>query len=503
MADGGLCVADTVRDIRPQSGPQEAFLASSADIAIAGGAAGGGKSFALLMEAVRHIAVEGFGAVVFRREGPQITNEGGLWDTSMKLYPLLGAKPKSTTLEWKFAKGNKVRFAHMEQVKDKLAWDGSQIPLVGFDQLEHFAAEQFWYMLSRNRSTCGVRPYIRATCNPVPEDDPIGGWLATLLAWWIDQETGYPIWERSGVIRWFVRLNDVIEWGDSKQEILDRHPEMSEEDLRPKSFTFIPSKLEHNPILMKADPDYKANLLGMPYVERERLLGGNWKVRAAAGAVFNRAWFEVVDHVPECQWVRGWDKAGTAGAGDFSAGVKIGRAADGNFFVVDVQRGQWSALKRNQKMAMTAEGDGIECEIEIEQEPGSAGKESKETSIRELAGYSVRARPATGDKVTRAGPFAAQCEAGRVKILRAGWNDAYLTELHNFPDGVYDDQVDASSVAFNRLALRPAALTFYGLEQAPSEQEQAQIEAQRLKDAEQAVLDDINTYGAYMGGGIH
>lgn len=489
-----------VRTIGPQSGPQEAALASSADIAIMGGAAGGGKTFALLLEALRYTDVPEFGAVIFRREGPQITNQGGLWDESMQLYPLVGAKPKMTTLEWKFPKGAKVRFAHMEQEKDRFAWDGSQVPLIGFDQLEHFAAIQFWYMLSRNRSACGVRPYIRATCNPVPEDDPIGGWLAQLLAWWIDQETGYPIWERSGVIRWFVRLDDVIEWADSKREILDRHPEMREEDLQPKSFTFIPSKLEHNQILMKADPGYKASLLAMPYVERERLLGGNWKVRPAAGAVFNKAWFEVVSSVPECQWVRGWDKAGTAGAGDFSAGVKIGRAADGNFFVVDVRRGQWSSLKRNQMMGTTAASDGIECEIEIEQEPGSAGKESKETSIRELAGYSVRARPATGDKVTRAGPFAAQCEAGKVKILKGAWNDAYLTELHNFPDGVYDDQVDASSVAFNRLSLRPAGLTFYGLEQAPTEAEQQQLEKERIAEAERVVRESIMAHGCYLPG---
>lgn len=489
-----------MRDIRPQSGPQEAALSSDADIVILGGAAGGGKTFALLLEALRHKDVPTFGAVIFRREGPQITNQGGLWDESMKLYPLLGATPKQTTLEWKFPLKAKVRFAHMEQEKDRFTWDGAQIPLIGFDQLEHFASIQFWYMLSRNRSMCGVRPYIRATCNPVPEDDPVGGWLAKLIAWWIDQETGYPIWERSGVIRWFVRLNDEIEWADSREELIARHPEVPAEDLQPKSFTFIPSKLEHNPLLMKANPEYRANLLGMPYVERERLLGGNWKVRPAAGAVFNRGWFEIVDHVPECVWVRGWDKAGTAGAGDFSAGVKIGMDAKGNFFVVDVRRGQWSSLKRNQMMVTTAEGDGIDCAIDIEQEPGSAGKESKETSIRELAGYSVRARPATGDKVHRAGPYAAQCEAGRVKILRGPWNEAYLTELHNFPDGVYDDQVDASSIAFNRLVLRPAPLTFYGLEQAPTDAEQEKLQQDRLEEAARVVQEQILLHGAYFPG---
>jgi len=123
-----------VNAIRPQPGPQEAFLASPADIVIYGGGAGGGKTHALLMECVRHSGVKNFGAVIFRRQSVQITNEGGLWDSAMAMYPLIGARPvKSPTLCFVFPSGAKVTFAHLNQESDVLGWQGAQIALLAFD----------------------------------------------------------------------------------------------------------------------------------------------------------------------------------------------------------------------------------------------------------------------------------------------------------------------------------------------------------------------------------
>jgi hypothetical protein len=286
--------------IRPQAGAQERFLGSSADIAIYGGTAGAGKTYALLLEPLRHISNPNFGAVIFRREYPQIVNEGGLWDESEMLYNYIGARPRKTTSEWIFphptmrnTDGAKIKFAHMQYDGDRFAWNGSQIPLIGFDQAESFTEIQFFYMLSRNRSMCGVRPYIRCTCNPVPADDEVGGWLHRFISWWIDEETGYPQWHRSGVLRWFIRVGDEMVWADTREELVEQDPKC-----QPKSVTFIPGKLEDNPALMEADPGYKANLMALPFVERERLLGGNWKVRPTAGNVFNRSWFNIVDCIP-------------------------------------------------------------------------------------------------------------------------------------------------------------------------------------------------------------
>jgi predicted phage terminase large subunit-like protein len=433
--------------IRPQPGPQTRFLASPADITIYGGAAGGGKSWGLLLEPVRHKAVPGFTCTIFRRSYPQIMQQGGLWDQSLRVYPLAGARPRKHDLSWDFGTGSSIRFAHLQHSDSYLDWHGAEIALLGFDELTLFEEKQFWYLLSRNRSISGVRPYVRATTNADADS-----WVAQLIAWWIDQETGLPIPERSGVLRWFIRYNEELLWADSREELLALHPEMP-----PKSLTFIPAKLSDNQILMATDPGYLANLLAMPLVERERLLGGNWKIKPSAGKVFNRDWFKIVEAAPvglsQCRY---WDKAGTEGEGAFTAGVLMGRDIEGRYFVLDVIRDQWSSGRRNEVIRQTAQLDGYGVEVWVEQEPGSGGKESAEISIRELAGWNVHAERVTGDKVSRSAAFSAQCEARNVCLLNnpnRNWIGPFLDELHAFPTGKFKDQVDAASGAFNKLAM--------------------------------------------------
>lgn len=435
--------------IRPQPGPQETFLGSSADIAIYGGAAGGGKTWALLMEPLRHIANPGFGAVFFRRSTVQVRNEGGLWDESEKLYPIIGATPREHVLSWEFPTGATVSFAHLEHDKTVLNWQGSQIPLICFDELTHFSQKQFWYMVSRNRSMCGVRPYIRATCNPDADS-----WVAEFIAWWIDQETGLPITERAGVVRWFVRINDALVWADDPAELEEKHP-----GIPPKSATFIPAKLTDNAALMAADPGYMANLLALPKVERERLLGGNWKIRAAAGLLFKRSWVTVVDAAPiDLRMIRGWDLAGTpkveGNDPDWTAGTKIGVSrSTGRYIVLHHVRDRDTPHKVEALIANTASQDGHDVEVSLPQDPGQAGKAQVATLIKMLAGYTARSSPETGDKATRFGPFSAQCEAGNVDVLRGAWNEEWFVNLESFPDAAHDDDADSTARAFNTLTL--------------------------------------------------
>lgn len=435
--------------IRPQPGPQETFLGSSADIAIYGGAAGGGKTWALLMEPLRHIANPNFGAVFFRRTTVQVRNEGGLWDESEKLYPVIGAAPKEHVLSWEFPSGASVSFAHLEHDKTVLNWQGSQIPLICFDELTHFSQKQFWYMVSRNRSMCGVRPYIRATCNPDADS-----WVAEFIAWWIDPETGLPIPERAGVVRWFVRINDTLIWADYPAELEEKHP-----GIPPKSATFLPAKLTDNAALMAADPGYMANLLALPKVERERLLGGNWKIRAAAGLLFKRSWVKVVDAAPTDLVIwRGWDLAGTPKVDgndpDWTAGTKIGKSkATGRYIVLHHVRERDTPHKIEALIENTASQDGRDVSISLPQDPGQAGKAQVATLIKMLASYTARATPETGDKETRFGPFSAQCEAGNVDVLRGPWNEEWFMNLEAFPDATHDDDADSTARAFNTLSL--------------------------------------------------
>lgn len=405
------------------------------------------NSFGLLLEAIRNYHRPGFYGVIFRRESTQIRNAGGLWDQSEQVFPYLSATGSRAMLSWTFPSRARIQFSHLEYEKDKLGWMGTEIAFLGFDELCHFTEGQFWYLLSRNRSTCGVRPYVRATCNPDPDS-----FVARLIAWWIDPETGLPIPSRAGVVRWFIRVHDEIVWGDSVKDLQAIHPKAL-----PKSLTFIPSSIHDNPILLEKDPGYLANLHALPLVERERLLGGNWKVRATAGTVFRREWFQVVDAAPaEAKRIRYWDRAGSEVSAanhdpDWTAGVRLARASNGLYYVEDVCRFRGNPTTVEQRIKAVASQDGGHVRIGIEQDPGQAGKAEAGYHVRALAGYNVQTYTATKDKVTRAGPASAQAGAGNIKLVRGPWNEAFLTELENFPDGNHDDQADGFSGACNAL----------------------------------------------------
>lgn len=172
------------------------------------------------------------------------------------------------------------------------------------------------------------------------------------------------------------------------------------------------------------------------------------------GGMFKRAWFPIVRAVPAgTKFVRGWDLAATEGAGDWTAGVKIGRQKNGRFIIANVVRDQKSAAGVERLLTNTASQDGYQCEQSLPQDPGQAGKQQASYYIGKLAGYTAHATTESGDKETRANPLSAQAEAGNVDILEGDWNDTFLDELCVFPNGEHDDQVDGASRAFNTLAL--------------------------------------------------
>ena len=265
----------------PNSEPQKMFLNCDADIAIYGGSAGSGKSFAELLLASLHVSNPRFGAVIFRRTIKQVKDEGGIWDQSAELFPLIGATPNLSGMFWKFPSGANVQFAGIETEASKLTYQGSQICYILFDELTHFSESMFFYMMSRNRSTCGVKPRMRATTNPEP------GWVKKLLAPWVDRK--YPIPAKSGELRWFIRENNEIKWvpkpvdrgactdgpnleGCYKDGCLKCFPPE-------KSITFIRASIYDNRDLLKVNPEYLSNLQALHDVDRKRLLEGDWDAK--------------------------------------------------------------------------------------------------------------------------------------------------------------------------------------------------------------------------------
>ena len=218
------------------------------------------------------------------------------------------------------------------------------------------------------------------------------------------------------------------------------------------------SRLDDNQELLKVNPGYKANLEAMSIIERERLLHGNWKIKAAAGLFFKRTQLgEILERVPQdvIQWVRCWDLAATEktpeGDPAFTAGVLIGKRKNGRYIVADVINKQMSAADVRKTIKLTAQADRAaykRVRVRLPKDPGQAGKEQAESYIKFLSGFDVVTVAETGSKEARAEPMAAQWQAGNFDILYGPWNEEYLYQLENFPDSKFKDMVDASANAF-------------------------------------------------------
>ncbi len=441
--------------IAPQTGPQSAFLASAADIAIYAGAAGAGKTFAGLISLAMGVHLRGYTGVAFRRTAPELTGGGSVWAESRKLYPSLGGVPREgRTLDWTFPSGATIEFRHLQHEADVESHNSKQYAQVLFEELTTFEESQLWYLYSRCRSTSGVQPFMRATCNPDPDS-----FVRRLIDWWIDPVTGTIIPGRSGSLRWFVRNeNDgKIEWGDSRQEMQHRYPGSA-----PKSLTAIRATLDDNQALLRLDPEYRERLMALPITQRRRLLDGDWNARIAEGALFRRQWFKVVDNYdgPITRRVRAWDRAASEPSEsypdpDWTEGARIALSERNDLVVEDFASiratpgGVWDFMRD------TAQGDPTPTTQVLFIDPGAAGKSDDYTARRELIGHHVKSHPARTDKVSMAELWSPLAERGLVYVLRASWNESFFRQAEAFPSKGHDDKIDAVSLAVIELGLRP------------------------------------------------
>lgn len=434
----------------PQEGPQTTFMNTDADIIFYGGAAGGGKTYAILLECLRYInRIKNFGGVIFRRTIPQIKAEGGIFDESMKIFPFFGAKPNMSELYWRFPKGATISFSHLEHEKNVLDWQGSQIAFIGFEELTHFTKRQFFYMMSRNRSNCGVIPYIRATMNPEKNS-----WIRAFIDWWIFPK-GHPLAgtadpSRSGVVRYFIIEDDVVIWKDRREEFDD--------PTQAKSFTFIAASIMDNKILMEKNPEYLANLKALPRVEREKLLGGNWDAEESPGDYFKKENFRILKERPRNikRVIRYWDRAASeSDTADWTVGLLLAELDTKVWVIMDIVRFRATPGKVLEKVKnITAQDQaefGWKYWVGIEEDPGQAGKAEAEYFVSQLAGYVIKLNKVTQKKEVRATPVSSQTDVGNIYVVEGKWNDEFFTEAGSFPLGVHDDQVDALSGAFQVL----------------------------------------------------
>ena len=219
---------------------------------------------------------------------------------------------------------------------------------------------------------------------------------------------------------------------------------------------FMPSKISDNPSL-----DAEAYIKGLnelDYVERARLLDGNWDIREEGG-MFKKEWFQITGVIPEgLKTVRYWDLAATvktkSNDPDWTVGALVGMK-DGRYFILDIQRLRGTPYEVEKKIVDTAQRDGVGTAIIMEQEPGSAGVNVIDHYSRTvLQGYNFRGQRASGSKQERASVFSAASESSNVFMMRAGWNSILIDECEVFPYGGHDDQVDAVSGAMQALVAR-------------------------------------------------
>lgn len=409
---------------------QRAALACGAYELFLGGAAGPGKSEYLVVAPLRWVGHPTFRAVLFRNTFPELQRT--LIEKSRRLYPSVGGVYNEARHAWTFPSGASVEFAYLESDRDVHRYQGAEFQFVGFDELPHFTEYAYRYMQSRLRSAAGVPIRLRATGNP---DGPHLEWVRARFAAWIDGAV--PM----GEARWF----------SPDGEIVDRSAEHA------LSRCYIPGRLRDNPYL---PPEYVAQLMALDPVTRAKLLDGDWDACVGEGKLFHRDWWQYLDAAPACtRKVRAWDFGATVD-GDPTEGVLIGDrgpSASPRWVVLDVVTLRGGPTEVHATVKRTAEMDGRGVIVCIPQDPGQAGIDQARTFQRELAGWTVKVRRPSADKVVRAGGFSSQAGARNVALLRAPWTPSYVGQLHGFPDAPHDDKVDASSDAFAELASVGAA----------------------------------------------
>lgn len=396
---------------------QAVFLAQACREAFFGGAAGGGKSDALLMAALQYVDLPGYSAILFRRTYADLALSNALMNRADEWLRGTGAVWRAKDKVWRFPSGATLTFGYLDNENDKYRYQSAEFQFIGFDELTHFAETQYTYLFSRLRRNAGspVPLRMRSASNP------------------------------GGVGHEWVKAR-FVDGGLGRRERV-----------------FVPSRLADNPSI---DADkYAQSLAELDPVTRAQQLHGDWDVRSS-GNMFKREWFGYVDldaeQWAETRWVRFWDLAGTAerpgqaAVQAYTAGALVGMRPDGRYVVGDMLRKRLDPGGVQALVLATAERDGPSVAIRQEQEPGSAGKFVVADFAQKLAAYDYRGVPSTGSKEERARPLSAAASNGIVDLVRGQWTGAFLDELEAFPQpGVTRDQVDAASGAYTELTSGP------------------------------------------------
>jgi len=393
---------------------QKVFLRTYSLEALFGGAAGGGKSSALLMAALQYVDVPNYSAILFRRTYADLALPGAIMDRFITwMAPYDDVRWNSNNYTAVFPSGARISFGYLNNSQDYLRYKGAEFQFIGMDEVTEIRESDYRYLFSRLRRPASgplsqVPLRMRAASNPAPN---------------------------------WVRQRFIVEGKETGR-------------------IFVPSKLTDNPGIDAAS--YRQSLQALDPVERRRLEQGDWW-STTLGSLFERESFVLIDplDVPEissaARVVRFWDLAATEPSQsnpdpDWTVGTLM-LFDQGVAYVLDVKKARVNGHQVENLISQTAYEDGNHVSIRMEQEPGSSGKALVDQYARYvIPGYDFSGIRSTGDKLTRARPFAAAVANGNVRVVRGSWLTDWLDEFASFPEAAnHDDQVDSAVGAFTHL----------------------------------------------------
>jgi predicted phage terminase large subunit-like protein len=377
-----------------------------------GGAAGPGKSVALLAGALQYVDEPDYAALIVRRNYMELTQADGLIDVSHEWLDGTDATWNENLKRWSFPPhGNTLQFGHMDNAMDKRRYKGAQYQFIGIDEVTDFEERDAMFLFSRLRRKMGSKIPLRfrSASNP------------------------------GGVGHDWVKRRYVDAVGAER--------------------LFIPATMSDNPHLDVAS--YLKSLANLDPVTRERLIKGDWLV-TDGGSLFDRSWWKTFFRVPPVEVVgrvRGWDLAATCGDDSKeTAGVLMSRTTKGLYVIESVIHGKWHPGDRDDMIVSTAWADGEYVHQVVEEEPGSGGIAQNDSLIRKMSGRRATSIKVTGKKAVRAGPLSSQVQAGNVALIEGIWNSDFIDQLHNVDpvtENMPMDMMDAASLAFNALPAYP------------------------------------------------
>lgn len=400
---------------KPTTKQAQALLLDNREI-LYGGAAGPGKSSWLLMRGLQYVDVPRYSAIIFRKSFTDLSKAGALIDRSHEWLDSTDARWDGINHIWTFPSTAKLSFGALENDRDVYHHQSAEYQFIGFDELTQFTEFQYRYMHSRLRrlEDSSLPLQICGASNPL------------------------------GIGHDWVKRRYLIEGIENQR-------------------AFVPGRMTDNPYLDQKQ--YLESLNNLDPITREAYLNGNWSVRYGA-TIFKREKLTIIKEPPASftQVVRYWDMAATKpnpdkqNDPDYTVGA-LWAELNGQYYCLNIQRLREVPQQVEARIKQTAQLDhqrfGNKCKIFMEQEPGSSGVSQVDYYARQiLNSYPFWPVKTTGAKAERAAPFSSAVEAGNVFLVEAVWNSDFIDECEAFPLTAHDDQVDASSGAFEQIRVK-------------------------------------------------